>query len=60
MTSQQPEDRTAPEDPRVVIIGPDGMATAGEGPDHDTDLDLHFLPGEERQQSVRNHLKQPT
>ncbi|MDX6302818.1 MAG: hypothetical protein QOF53_4032 [Nocardioidaceae bacterium] len=39
MTSQQPEDRTAPEDPRVVIIGPDGMASAGDGADQDGEQD---------------------
>jgi hypothetical protein len=39
MTSQHPEDRTAPEDPRVVIIGPDGMATAGDGADQDGEQD---------------------
>src|SRR4051812_33499965 len=32
MTSEQPDDRTTGQDPRVVIIGPDGMATSGDGP----------------------------
>ena len=39
MTSQQPDDRTAAEDPRVVIIGPDGMATAGDGSEQDGGAD---------------------
>jgi Protein of unknown function (DUF2587) len=39
MTSQQPDDRTPSEDPRVVIIGPDGMATAGDGGQQDRDGD---------------------
>src|SRR4051794_34419586 len=32
MTSEQPDDSTTGQDPRVVIIGPDGMATSGDGP----------------------------
>src|SRR4051794_17409289 len=39
MSSEQPDDRTAGQDPRVVIIGPDGMATSGDGPGGAEDRD---------------------
>src|SRR3954451_3411143 len=39
MSSEQPDDRTAGQDPRVVIIGPDGMATSVEGPGGAEDRD---------------------
>src|SRR3954470_21736940 len=32
MTSEQPDDSTTGQDPRVAIIGSDGMATSGDGP----------------------------
>jgi len=39
MTSQHPDNPTGPDDPRVVIVGPDGMATAGPARDDDRDDD---------------------
>src|SRR4051794_21131960 len=39
MTSQHPDNPTGPDDPRVVIVGPDGMATAGPARDDDRDHD---------------------
>src|SRR3954464_3726771 len=39
MSSEQPDDRTAGPDPRVVIIGQDGMAKSGDGPGGAEDRD---------------------
>src|SRR3954447_12236596 len=58
MSSEQPDDRTAGQDPRVVIIGPDGMATSGDGPggpeDRDDDGD-----GGDGERNITELVEQP-
>jgi hypothetical protein len=63
MSSEQPDDRTADQDPRVVIIGPDGMATSGDGPggheDRDGDGDGDGGDGGDGERNITELVEQP-